>query len=407
MKVLYAVHQFFPKHYTGTERFILNLSKQMQRMGHKVQVLTYGITETEGFSEAIGEFLVKRYIFQGIPVISIRHKVIPEDVSFRIFDGAMGEVLDSILDTDYDVLHIGHPMRVGAVFKFAKNLGLPAVLTLTDFWLICPSGIGVAANGELCLSPNGGENCVSKCYGKTWEERIKQRFKDASEIISGADVIASPTRFLAGVFEKEFSKEIRVVRHGIDYSSIKYIRKNKTNRQVVIGYIGTVLPHKGVHVAIEALKKVDTRNIKLKIWGNYFHAEDYYQKLKELVGDDEIVEFLGEYKDEELNEIMSEADCIIQPSIWWENSPLTVLTALAYRVPVIATNVGGAAELVKDGVNGFNFNIGDPDSLANVLERIANNPEILNRIRENIIRPPRIEEEAFEYEKVYKSLVDK
>ena len=57
MRILFVVHQFFPKHYTGTERLVLNLSKQMQRIGHYVKVLTYGITEDEGFRQD-GNFLI-------------------------------------------------------------------------------------------------------------------------------------------------------------------------------------------------------------------------------------------------------------------------------------------------------------------------------------------------------------
>jgi glycosyltransferase involved in cell wall biosynthesis len=73
-------------------------------------------------------------------------------------------------------------------------------------------------------------------------------------------------------------------------------------------------------------------------------------------------------------------------------------------VPVITIDVGGAAELVNNDVNGFNFEIGDPNSLAHILEKIAKNPGILNNIKNNIIRPRRVEEEAFDYEKIYETI---
>ncbi len=76
MKVLFAVHQFFPHHYTGTERVVLNLCRQLQRMGHDVIVLTYAIDSAEGLYPR-GAFLVGKYSFKGIPVIAVRHREPP------------------------------------------------------------------------------------------------------------------------------------------------------------------------------------------------------------------------------------------------------------------------------------------------------------------------------------------
>ncbi len=117
------------------------------------------------------------------------------------------------------------------------------------------------------------------------------------------------------------------------------------------------------------------------------------------------MQFLGEYRDEDLSGIISGIDCMLVPSIWWENSPLTVLTSLAYKVPVITINIGGAAELVRDGINGFTFEIGNPKDLAEKMMPIASDPSILDKIKRNIIRPPRVEEEAFVYEGIYRSLI--
>ena len=134
MKILFTLHQFFPNHYTGTERLVLNLSKQMQRMGHSVKVLTYGVTESNGFKKR-GDFLIKEYEFQGIPVTSIRHEIIPDDIGFAVFDDAMAEVLENLFSSEvFDIIHICHPMRAGSIIKVANNRGIPTVLTLTDFW---------------------------------------------------------------------------------------------------------------------------------------------------------------------------------------------------------------------------------------------------------------------------------
>ena len=45
MNICCVVHNFFPHFYTGTERYILNVAKQLQKMGHSVEVLSYGLKD--------------------------------------------------------------------------------------------------------------------------------------------------------------------------------------------------------------------------------------------------------------------------------------------------------------------------------------------------------------------------
>jgi len=406
MRILYIVHQFFPKWYTGTERFVLNLAKQMQKMGHKVEILTYGINDDVNYSIKNG-IMCKRYRFQGIDVISVRHIKVPKDIHFYIFDKSIGTILKKIITKEkFDIVHIAHPMRLGVSIKYANSATIPVVLTLTDFWLMCPKIIAVTTKNELCISPEKGAKCFAECYGFMQKNKILQRFEDAYNFIKNVDTVIAPTYFVSGIFNNIFNKKIYVIKHGIDYSSVMHTDRPKYKKDyVVFGFIGTILPHKGVHIILEALKLIKNKKIKLEIYGNYYHDTDYYNYLKNIVNEDNRIEFMGEYKDEEMPSIMEKVDCIIVPSTWWENSPLTILTSLAFRIPVITTNVGGASELVKDGINGFNFEIGNPKSLANVMKKIAENPDILNTIKNKIIMPPRIEEEAFRYEMIYSSLI--
>jgi len=380
----------------------------MQKLGHVTKVLTYGLTETQ-FNRSAENFLIKEYSYQNVPVILVKHKIVPNDLNFRIFDDDLEKLLLKLLENDnFDVLHICHPMRVGSVLEAAKKLGIPTVVTLTDFWLFCPKAIAVTSTGKMCSDPERGDKCVRECYGYGWKDKISKRFNESVEFLENVNIVVSPTKFLAKIIREIYGIDVKVIRHGINYTTVKPNARYKRKGDIVaFGYIGTVLPHKGVHIIIEALKLIKNKNIRVKIYGHYFHEREYYKNLVKNAQQDERIELLGKYKDEELPRIMNEIDCTIVPSIWWENSPLTVLTSLAYKVPVITINIGGAAELVKDGVNGFNFEIGNPKSLAEVMKNIAEDPEILNDIKDKINRPPRIEEEAFEYEKIYKSLLTK
>jgi len=409
MKILFAVHQFFPKHYTGTERLVLNLSKQMQRIGHSVKVLTYGINESEGFQQE-GDFLVKEYIFQGVPVISIRHKIIPQEVGFSIFDLNMVEVLKKICSIeDFDVVHVCHPMRIGSIIKAAKNRNIPIVLNLTDFWLMCPKGIALTKKGKLCHTTENGLKCIKECYGNFWKDKIIQRINETNELFQAVNCIVSATNFLKQIFVgNNFSSNIKLIKFGKDYSNVRpNLRNYSEDSSITLGFLSTLLPHKGAVILLEAFIKANKENIRLKIYGHYFNEVEYYEMLKKIAKNNNKVEFCGEYKYEEMPAILDEIDVLVMPSIWWENSPLILLRALAHNVPAIVSDLGGMTEVIKDGENGFSFEAGSAASLANVLQKLGDNPTILNQMKNKIHHPPRIEEEAFEYEKIYYSLIER
>jgi len=406
VRILFVVHQFFPQWYTGTERFVLNNAKALQKMGHYVEVLTYGYNDKGDYITFNG-MMYKQYNFKNIPVMSIKDLSPRDDLNFSISNENIIQFLQHFLHKEsFDVIHIAHPMRVGSIVKVGKSLGIPIVITLTDFWLRCPRAIAVTQMGDLCDSADRGYRCKSECYGSLWGSKCIGRFEEAKQLLYSVDCVAAPSMFLADNFRKEFDIDVRVVRHGIDYAEIQPNRNyRKPGDEVVFGYIGTVLPHKGVHIITQSLRHVDNSNVKIKIYGSFFSEIRYFEELQQSVNNDPRVEFLGEYKDEEMPSIMNSLDCVIVPSLWWENSPLTILTSLAYKVPVITINVGGAAEFIMDGKNGFNFKIGDPESLADIIKRIAEQPEIINLVKDGIVRPRRVEEEAFEYEGIYRKLI--
>lgn len=410
MKILLAVHQFFPKYYTGTERFVLNVAKQLLKMGHFVTVMTY--EDVDGpptkQSKCKDNFIAKEFSFEGVPVVELRHSTPNKDISFGITGDVMKPFLEDFLKQgSYDIVHMGHPLRVGAIAWVARKLGIPVVATLTDFWLMCPRAQLWKDDGTLCDGPADGEECLSSCYKKMKREHMIERLELTREYFSRCDVITSPSKFLLDMFHKNgWNREIEHVRHGIDYSFVGSNTKRlyTSESTIKIGYIGTILYHKGVHILVDAVRKLKAKNIVLEIWGGCFHEGDYFKQIKESVGDDDRIKFMGEYDYEKVNEVLESIDIITVPSLWWENSPLTILTGFAAGIPALASNIGGMAEFVIDGETGFTFEVGDAESLKNAIEKILNDPTVLNELRHKITAP-RIEQEVLTYENIYNLMV--
>lgn len=404
MRILYVVHQFFPNYYSGTERFVLNMAKQMQRMGHHVEVLAYS-HENDLISIRNG-ILYKRYEFQSVPVISVKHQKIPPYLMFDIFNDELYDFLkDIIVKEKYEIVHVAHPMCIGSAIKVAVCAGLPIVLTLTDFWLICPRGIAVTANGERCYDSKDGLKCISDC--NFLKEKIISRRASAEEIFQNTDCIITATRFLKKIFDiNRPNLNTKLIVFGEDYANVRpNLNKYSEESEITFGFLSTVQPHKGTHILLEAFEKANMNNSRLKIYGHYFGEIDYFNNLKARYANDK-VQFFGKYVYEDMPKIFNDIDILVVPSIWWENSPLVLLSALAHGVPAIVSNLGGLSEIVTDGINGFLFEAGSAESLSEVIKKICSNPTILNNLKESICHPPRIEEQAFEYEKIYLRLLD-
>src|SRR5207244_1806816 len=86
-------------------------------------------------------------------------------------------------------------------------------------------------------------------------------------------------------------------------------------------------------------------------------------------------EFCGTYKPTEVGEILQGIDVVVVPSTWYENYPLALHEALACNVPVIAADIGGASEKIRNFSNGFTFRAGDEGDLKSKLQHVVENPE--------------------------------
>jgi glycosyltransferase involved in cell wall biosynthesis len=165
--------------------------------------------------------------------------------------------------------------------------------------------------------------------------------------LSDADVVLAPT---------EFAKQ-RAVEWGLPAEKIRVVplgavpgptRARPAASRRRFGYVGTLAPHKGVHVLLEAVKGLPGHDWTLDIGGNPAVDPGYTARLRALAAGDPRVRFRGVIPTTEQERLWESLDLLVLPSLWWENSPLTVLEALAAGVPVVASRTGGVPELVPE-----------------------------------------------------------
>ena len=217
MKILYLVHQFFPQFQAGTEKFIFNTASMTQQAGNIVKVVTYDCEADGDFTSDVFGVRSKQFSYQGLPVLAFQYKNEPPDLHYTM-DKALGiQFAKLILEREApDLIHVGHLMRVYPIVLAALEMGIPYVLTLTDFHLLCPKILLMPTSDTLCTGPEGGEACAKFC-SELPSFFIKQRLALSTKILQNAKQVVAPTKFVAEVFQREIPGiKVIVNNHGVN-----------------------------------------------------------------------------------------------------------------------------------------------------------------------------------------------
>ncbi len=404
MKILYLIHQFFPEHYTGTEKIFLNIARMAQLYGYKPKVMTYSYYDADFYDQRKEQFFFKEFVYQGIPVLALRHKD-PGRIPYHVLeDDTQLKIAQDFIEREApDFVHVAHPMRIPELVKILPKIGIPYILTLTDFFLICPKYTLITSNDTLCRGPQGGNTCQELCPEQP-QKLIKSRLRIARDILFQAEIVTCLTKFQADIVREEFPDlEIKVINPGLRYSHLENNNRSyQKDDPLTIAYAGSLTIHKGVHTLIEAVKKVDAPNLKLNIYGSGT-TKSVVDKLKSAAEADKRITFMGRYEESQIGKVLQDADIVVVPSLWYETYCLVMHEAFACNVPVIGSDVGVMGEKIKDGENGFLFKMGDAESLRVVLQKVADDPTIINTLKQKISRMliPNVEQEACAYERLY------
>jgi glycosyltransferase involved in cell wall biosynthesis len=208
-----------------------------------------------------------------------------------------------------------------------------------------------------------------------------------SSLFTSKFVCAS--EYSARSLEKVVGRKASVVHNGVQVEKSDFsASRNSTGAVMTLGMVGGIQPNKGQRVTIDALAKlVRERNIpvRLRLFGEVEDAE-YRRLLDEKIATlalGPFVEFCGSVADRAT--IYGSVDVLVMAS-YDECFPRVVLEAFAYSKPVVATNVGGVPEIVRNNENGLLVPPGDSERLAEAIARLASDPGLVGRITETAAR---------------------
>jgi glycosyltransferase involved in cell wall biosynthesis len=437
MVILQVLHQFLPKYVGGLEVYTYDLSIELGKR-HQVYIFCgVPVSESQISNEEDMEY-------NGLKIksVSLCSSNDAYNMAAPFKEGFFVDRLSQYLkQLKPDIVHIQHCESLPvATISIAKKYSKNVVVTMHDYSFLCPKGFLPNLNSQLCEKTPGIEclSCIipnpfskvsgivsqsmlngfaNLCYkfipgttnnGKSYTlgtiRTFRYRIENMREKLMQADIVIAPSKALryrsiaCGIPDDH----IIHICNGVKPSPIKYTTK-KTASKIRFGFIGRIVKIKGVNILIQAFSKLNSEKAELNIYGD-IPDEEYFSELKKLSQKPNI-HFCGRYEPNQVYELLSNIDVLVVPSICLENMPLVVLEALASKTPVIASNVGGAIELIDNGKNGFLFMNQDIDDLCDKMNLVLTNPNILQSLYDNIKPVKTTEQNTQEVESVYLKLL--
>lgn len=360
-----------------------------------------------------------------------------------------------------DLVHFQHCIGLSASLpKIAARAGIPHLLTLHDYWFLCSRVQLLHRQGHICPGPIEDVDC-HKCtmsadgylgplkdtwlYGflrsrlsdharrfilgalsrttpylpaATREQALlpyRERARYMLSLLADIPLILTPSQFVRDLY----------VRHGVPESRLQVLplglelgpwrragsKQMEFGRGLRVGYLGSLLRHKGVDILVRAFRRLKKPGSTLEIHGSALPSAAFEGRLRRLASQDPRVKLMGGYNQRDLPSILSRIDVIVIPSLWHETFSIVAREAILSGTPVVSSELGALPEVIEHGQNGLLVPAGDADALHDALYRLSADPDLLARLRQGALlsakRVKGMREHVHEIELLYGSVAAK
>jgi len=440
MRILLTTHAYPPRSCGGAENYCRQLACALNDRGHEVRVLSAAIAPSRAVVEERVDSLRCTFVEKPFD---------PHEQVFARADDEAAAAVDQLLESFRPQLvhinHLGHltldlPRR-------AVRAGAAVVATLHDHWLHCPTSHLLQYGWRRCSGP-GLWKCarctrwsftrieptppnaslpmrlgraILRRIAACWELpegvlRLRTRRGRVAHALSDIDRLICPSRHLLEFSRRCGAPEAKLVflRHGLPPSVFAASGERRTargdsraahmprggadgrNRPIRFGFIGSFNAVKGIEVLLRAFDGLE--GVELILYGR--DPDNRLGPFAHLLAQGH-VSHRGFLTEDRKSEALGELDCLVVPSTCYENSPLVIQEAFAAGVPVLASNIGGMAELVRPGEGGWQFAAGNWRDLRRHVERLRDRPDLIDEARRTIPPVPTLAEHVAAVESIY------
>lgn len=369
MKICFISNLYPPSIIGGAEISVKRAAEGLIKKGHEVIIITTTTNEKTSVEEVDG---LKIYRIKPLNLYAMyNHQNQPELLKpiwhvIDLWNPHSYIIVKNILKKEMpDVVHVNNFKGLSlSVFSAAKRLSLPLIFTAHDYSLLCPRANLLNSSGEICTAPSR----LCKAYVK-----IQKYLMD-----NKPDLVTAPSQFVIDKLKEDRLFEgVKTMKLplGIELSGKK---AEKGYDVIDILYVGGLSRHKGVHLLLNAFKKLEFKDIRLHITGKGKDENEF----KKNAGSDQRIIFHGFVPDEELLKWYQKANVVVVPSIWYETFGLVILESFKCGTPVIGSKIGAYPDLIENRYNGFLFEAGNVGVLKDTLKNLVKNPSELKRLEE-------------------------
>lgn len=374
MKILMA-NKFFYDH-GGPETVLFATRDLLLAHGH--DVIDFAMRDERNRPSAQAG-----YFPPNIDLQSVRPSVASVKTAVRFLDSraAAKQMRRLIRDERPDIAHlhsVNHQLTP-SIIRVLRDEGVPAVMTLHDYKLVCPA-YTLLADGRICEACTGGRfyrATTTRCRGAARSALLTAESYLQHKVLRsyrGVSLFLSPSRFLAAKFrEMGFRHPIEVLPNPALPVPANEIEPARGDHFL---FVGRAVPEKGIRTLCQA---AIAANVRVRIAGDGPQLQDLTREF----GASANIDFLGRVEPARAQSLMREALAVVVPSEWYENQSMVILEALGRGTPVIASALGGNPELVLDGETGLLHKPGDVDDLANKLRWARDHQDGMRRMGDN------------------------
>lgn len=364
MKRILLVSKFY---YTrgGAEVVAINMANDLAKRGYEIGVFTMDYPQNlspENF------YTASQVDFSGGLIDKLKFAM-----RTMGYNGIKSSFKKALQEFKPDIVHLHnvHSYLSPAVVKLAKEYGCKVVWTLHDYKLACPA-YSCLNRGRIC------EKCFTskinvvkeRCFKENLPASVLAYFEavkwNVKKLQRYVDYFVCPSAFIKRQMLKAGLQEgkLKVVCNFVDPIKLDQLKRAEIpdTRDDFYVYVGRLSEEKGVATLLKAAKDLP---YKLKLVG----GGHLYDGFMAEYGNCDNIEFMGHQPAEKVAEILLSAKCLVLPSEWYENNPLSVIEALCAGIPIVGANIGGIPELI-DAECGETFESGNVEDMQKAIIRV-------------------------------------
>lgn len=409
LRLVHVVHGWPPWNYAGAESYAARLVR-CQTPRHEVAVYARYAPAERLRGSAL------ELVDRGARVRLIANDFLQRDPLSRnaLHDQRLVEDFGRLLDeTRPDLVHVHHLAgHCLTLTRAAEARGIPVLWQLQDWWTMCRRANLLDRDRELCAGPSPVR--CSSCLPATgmppaalWGPLLYgMRITLARQALASASAFAAGSRCVVDDHRRlellPPGVPVRVFDYGVPAAPRPAPRRRAPGAPLRLGFIGTLAPHKGLHVAAAALAGLAPGRIRLEVWGE--PREGAYADEVRLLARGTEIRFHTPFAEDELDRAFEGLDLLLAPSLGLESYGLAVAEAMAAGVPVLASGRGALAERLAKG-GGALFDPEHPATLRALVERALADPGQLEAWRRTIPEQVPFAHHAAEIEQLYREIL--